>query len=78
MRQCAGVWGNVVSNVVFQRAKTGGLAWVLFLTKVAQEKLGPVVAVDITSATINDRAIHTTYSKHVQSSNYNCHSSLKN
>jgi hypothetical protein len=25
--QCAGVRGNVVSNVVFQRAKTGGLAW---------------------------------------------------
>jgi hypothetical protein len=71
-------WGNVVSNVFFQRAKTGGLAWGFFLTKIAQEKLGPAVAVDITSATINNRAIHTPYSKHVQSSNYNFHSSLKN
>jgi hypothetical protein len=71
--QCAGAWGNVVSNVVFQRAKTGGLAWGFFLTKIAQEKLGAVVTVDITSATINNRAIHTPYSKHVQSSNYNFH-----
>jgi hypothetical protein len=55
------------------------VAWPgVLLTKIAQEKLGPVVAVDITSATINDRAIHTPYSKHVQSSNYNFHSSLKN
>jgi hypothetical protein len=30
-----------------------------FLTKIGKEKLGPVVAVDITSATINNRAIHT-------------------
>jgi hypothetical protein len=76
--QCAGAWGNVVSNLVFQRAKTGGLAWGFFLTKIAQEKLGAVVTADITSATINNRAIHTPYSKHVQSSNYNFHSSLKN
>jgi hypothetical protein len=76
--QCAGAWGNVVSNVVFQRATTGGLAWGFFLTKIAQEKLGPVVAVDITAATINNRAIHTPYAEHVQSSNYNFHASLKN
>lgn len=76
--QCAGTWGNVVSNVVFQRAKTGGLAWGFFLTKAARGKLGSVVAVDITSATINNKAIHTPYSEHVQSSNYNFHSSLKN
>jgi hypothetical protein len=76
--QCAGVWSQAVANVVFQRAKTGGLSWGFFLTKVSQGILGSPVAVDITSATINNRAIHTPYSEHVQSSNYNFHSSLKN
>lgn len=42
---CAGNWGNVVANMLLQRAKTGGLAWGFFLTKVAREKLGAVVTV---------------------------------
>ncbi len=74
--QCAGTWGNVVANVVFQRAKTGGLAWGFFLTKVARGKLGAVVEVTMPTATINNRAINPPYSPHTQSSGYNFHSSL--
>ncbi len=74
--QCAGTWGNVVANVVFQRAKTGGLAWGFFLTKVARGKLGAVVEVTMPTATINSRPINPPYSPHTQSSGYNFHSSL--
>lgn len=75
--QCAGNWGNVVANVLFQRAKTGGLAWGFFLTKVAREKLGAVVTVTMPVATINNKAINPPYSPHTRSSGYNFHSSLK-
>ncbi|HXC84949.1 MAG TPA: hypothetical protein VNV62_24140 [Trebonia sp.] len=68
---------DVVANVLFQRAKTGGLAWGFFLTKVAREKLGAVVTVTMPVATINNKAINPPYSPHTRSSGYNFHSSLK-
>jgi hypothetical protein len=74
--QCAGAWGNSVATVVFQRAKTGGLAWAFKLTRVAIEKLGPVVEVTMPTATLNNKAINPPYSPHTQSSTYNFHSSL--
>lgn len=74
--QCAGAWGNTVATVVFQRATTGGLAWAFKLTKVAIERLGPVVEVTMPTATLNNKAINPPYSPHTQSSTYNFHSSL--
>lgn len=73
---CAGNWGNTVANVTFQRATTGGLAWAFRLTKVAIERLGPVVEVTMPTATVDNKAINPPYSPHTQSSTYNFHSSL--
>ena len=71
--QCTGEWKNIVSNVFYRRGTSGRLYGDFYLTKAAIEKLGPVVAVDIVSATIDGRAINTPYSEHVKAATYDFH-----
>jgi hypothetical protein len=74
--QCTGEWRNSVSNVFYRRGTSGRLYWDFYLTKLAIERLGPVVAVDIVSASINGKAINTPYSEHVKAATYDFHGSL--
>jgi hypothetical protein len=74
--QCTGEWKNKVSNVFYRRGTSGRLYWDFYLTDVAIEKLGPVVAVDIVAATIDGKAINTPYSEHVKAATYDFHGSL--
>ena len=54
---CTGTFINQVSNVPFQRSKAGSLTWGFKLTRIAIEKLGPVVKVSMPTATVNGKAI---------------------
>jgi hypothetical protein len=73
---CTGTWTNVVSNVFFQRSKQGTVAWGFKLTKVAIEKLGPVVTVSMPFAYVNGKAITPPYRPHTEPSTYNFHGSI--
>lgn len=73
---CTGTFTNKVANVPFQRSKAGSLTWGFKLTKIAIEKLGPVVTVSMPTATVNGKAINPPYTPHTEVSTYNFHSSL--
>jgi hypothetical protein len=74
---CAGNWGDAVSNVLFERARTGTLTWGFVLTRVARDKLGSRVEVTMPFAFVNNKSINPPYSPHIQSSGYNFRSSLR-
>jgi len=73
---CTGTFAGPVSNISLQRSKAGSLTWAFRLTKIAIEKLGPVVEVTLPTATVNGKAINPPYSPHTKVSTYNFHGSL--
>jgi hypothetical protein len=75
---CTGEWLNGISTVFYRRGTSGRLYWDFYLTKTAIAKLGPEVIVDMTSASVNGKAINPPYAPHRGSATYDFHASLLN